>query len=105
MAEEDEEKIAFITPEGLFCYKSMPFELKNAGANFQDMINRMFNSQLGQNIEAYIDDILVKTKSSLDIVQDLRETFQTAHMFGLKLNPNKCTFGVHAGKFLDFKIF
>lgn len=82
----------------------MPFELKNAVAHFQDMINRMFAGQLGWNIEAYIDDTLVKMKSSLYIVQDLRETFQTAHMFGLKLNLEKCTFGVQAGKFLDFMI-
>lgn len=55
-------------------------------------------------MEAYIDDILVKTKSSLDIVQDLPETFQIAHAFGLKLNPEKCTFSVHAKQNLGFMI-
>lgn len=64
----------------------------------------MFANQLGRNIEAYIDDILVKIKSSLDIVQDLRETFQTTHTFGLKLNLEKCTFDVQASKFLGFMI-
>lgn len=67
MAVEDEEKITFFTLEGLFCYKRMPFSLKNAGANFHD-INRMFASQLGCNVEAYFDDIFVKTKTSLGIV-------------------------------------
>lgn len=67
----------------------MSFGLKNTGVDFQDMINRIFTSQLGQNVEAYINDILVKTKTSLDIVQDLGETFQIAHTFGLKLNPEK----------------
>lgn len=92
MAVEDEEKIAFVTPEGLFCYKRMPFELKNAGTDFQDMINRFFASQLGRNVKAYIDDILVKIKSSLDIVQDLRETFAGKFLGfmisrGLEINP------------------
>lgn len=62
MAIEDEEKITFVTPEGLFCYKCMLFSLKNISADFQDMINQMFASQLGHNVEAYIDDILVKSK-------------------------------------------
>lgn len=82
----------------------MPFGLKNAGANFHAMINQMLANQLGRNIEAYIDDILVRMKSSLNIFPNLRETFQTAHTFGLKLNPEKCTFGVHANKFLGFMI-
>lgn len=66
------------------------------------MINRMFTTQLDRNVEAYINDIMVKTKSSLDIVQDILETFQTTHTFGL--NPDKCTFGVHVEKFLGFMI-
>lgn len=75
MTVEDEEKTSFITPEGLFFYKRISFGLKNASIDFQDMINRIFTFQLGRNVEAYIDDILAKTKTSLDIVHDLRETF------------------------------
>lgn len=63
------------------------------------MINRMFASQLGSNIKAYINDILVKTRTSLDIIQDIRKTFQMAQSFRLKLNPKKYYFGVHVDKF------
>lgn len=82
----------------------MSFRLKNIEADLQDMINRMFSSQIDRNVEAYIDDILVKTISSLYITHDLRKIFQTIQEFSLKLNPEKCTIGVSAGKFLGFMI-
>jgi hypothetical protein len=62
MDEADQEKTSFITSRGLFCYKMMPFSLKNAGATYQRLMNRMFHNQIGKNVEVYIDNMLVKSK-------------------------------------------
>ena len=62
MAVEDQEKTAFITPKGCYCYTRMPFGLRNAGATFQRAMQACLGPQLGHNVEAYIDDIVVKTK-------------------------------------------
>ena len=75
MDEEDQEKTAFITSQGLYCYKVMPFGLKNAGATYQRLVNKMFNKQIGRNMEVYVDDMLVKSKKELAHLDDLRETF------------------------------
>ena len=75
MDEEDQEKTAFITSQGLYCYKVMPFGLKNAGATYQRLVNKMFNKQIGRNMEVYVDDMLVKSKKELVHLDDLRETF------------------------------
>ena len=77
MVEEDYEKTAFITSEGLYCYKIMPFGLKNAGATYQRLVNKMFSKQIGRNMEAYVDDMLVKSKEELTHLDDLKETFAT----------------------------
>ena len=77
MAEEDQEKTAFITSQRLYCYKVMPFKLKNVGATYQRLINKMFNKQIGRNMEVYIDDMLVKSKEEVTHLDDLRETFTT----------------------------
>ena len=61
MSEEDQEKTSFVTSQGLFCYKVMPFELKNAGATYQRLMNKMFAHQIGRNIQVYVDDMLVKS--------------------------------------------
>uniref|UniRef100_A0A2N9J0B4 Uncharacterized protein n=1 Tax=Fagus sylvatica TaxID=28930 RepID=A0A2N9J0B4_FAGSY len=66
MEEEDQEKTAFITSRGLFCYKVMPFGLKNAGATYQRLVNKMFHDQIGRNVEVYVDDMLVKSKENED---------------------------------------
>uniref|UniRef100_A0A2N9IQQ3 RNA-directed DNA polymerase n=1 Tax=Fagus sylvatica TaxID=28930 RepID=A0A2N9IQQ3_FAGSY len=76
MAEEDQEKTAFITSRGLFCYKVMPFGLKNAGATYQRLVNKMFHDQIGRNVEVYADDMLVKSKKDDNHLADLKETFQ-----------------------------
>ena len=65
MTEEDQEKTAFITSQGLYCYKVMPFGLKNAGATYQKLVNKMFSKQIRGNMEVYVDDIFVKSKKSL----------------------------------------
>ena len=62
MDEEDQEKTAFITSHGLYCYKVMPFGLKNAGATYQRLVNQMFNKQIGRTMEVYVNDMLVKSK-------------------------------------------
>ena len=59
MAEEDQEKTAFVTSQGLYCYRVMPFELKNAGATYQRLVNQMFKKQIGRNVEVYVNDMLV----------------------------------------------
>ena len=102
MAKEDQEKIAFVTNQGLYCYKVMPFGLKNAGAMYQRLVNQMFKKQIGKNVEVYVNDMLVKSKEEEDLLDDLKETFNTLRQYSMKLNPSKCAFGVSLGKFLGF---
>ncbi|XP_059446359.1 uncharacterized protein LOC132177899 [Corylus avellana] len=104
MHPEDREKTAFITDRGLYCYKVMPFGLKNAGATYQRLINKMFRDQIGRNMEVYVDDILVKSVLPQDHILDLQETFTTLKKYGMKLNPSKCAFGVSSGKFLGYML-
>ena len=104
MAEEDQEKTAFITSQRLYCYKVMPFRLKNAGATYQRLVNKMFNKQIGRNMEVYVDDMLVKSKEELADLDDFREMFATLKQYVMKLNPRKCVFGVASGKFLGFMV-
>ena len=104
MVEEDQEKIAFITSQGLYYYKVMPFGLKNAGATYQRLVNKMFSKQIGRNMEVYVDDMLVKSKEELTHLDDLKETFATHRQYRMKLNPSKCAFGVTFGKFLGFMV-
>uniref|UniRef100_A0A2N9EZE4 Uncharacterized protein n=1 Tax=Fagus sylvatica TaxID=28930 RepID=A0A2N9EZE4_FAGSY len=100
----DEEKTAFITPRGIFCYKVMPFGLKNVGATYQKMITKMFSSQLGKTVEVYIDDMVVKSVYAGNHLRDLRVVFNTLRRHHLKLNASKCAFGVGSGKFLGFMV-
>ena len=105
MAEENQEKIVFITSQGLYCYKVMPFGLKNIGATYQRLVNKMFSKQIGRNMEMYVDDMLVKSKEKLAYLDNLKETFTTLKQYQMKLNPSKCAFGVASGKFLGFMVF
>ena len=104
MDEENQEKTAFITSQGLYCYKVIPFGLKNAGATYQRLVNKMFNKQIGRNMEVYVDDMLVKSKEELAHLDHLKETFTTLKQYQMKLNPSKCVFGVTSGKFLGFMV-
>nr|AAM08857.1 Putative retroelement [Oryza sativa Japonica Group]AAM74409.1 Putative retroelement [Oryza sativa Japonica Group]AAP52809.1 retrotransposon protein, putative, Ty3-gypsy subclass [Oryza sativa Japonica Group] len=104
MAKEDEEKTSFITPFGVFCYVKMPFGLITTGNTFQRTVQGALNDQLGNNVEAYIDDIVVKIKTSDSLIDDLRETFDNLRRYCLILNPEKCTFGVPSGKLLGFLV-
>ncbi|XP_075478812.1 uncharacterized protein LOC142519663 [Primulina tabacum] len=104
LAVEDQNKVSFNTSEGTFCYVVMPFGLKNAGATYQRLMDRVFSEQMGMNVEVYVDDIMVKSKDSSQLVPDLVETFVTLKSYGLKLNPQKCIFGVRSGKFLGYMV-
>nr|CAH67900.1 OSIGBa0115K01-H0319F09.6 [Oryza sativa] len=104
MAREDEEKTAFITPIGTYCYTTMPFGLKNAGPTFQRTTRISLGSQIGRNVEAYVDDLVVKTRNQETLLSDLAETFESLRSARIKLNPDKCVFGVPAGKLLGFLV-
>jgi hypothetical protein len=94
MANEDEEKTAFITPCGVYCYVCMPFGLKNAGATFQRLMRKALGAQMGRNAEAYVDDIVVKTSEGHTFIEDLEETFANLRKVNIKVNAAKCAFGV-----------
>ncbi|KAK0589760.1 hypothetical protein LWI29_018171 [Acer saccharum] len=100
----DEEKIAFTTDQGLYCYTVMPFGLKNAGATYQRLVNKMFARQIGRNMEVYVDDMLTKSITADRHTDDLRETFDVLVRYGMKLNPAKCVFGVPSGRFLGYQV-
>ena len=102
--EANQGKTSFVTSQGLFCYKVMPFGLKNVRATYQRLINKMLVHQIGRNVQVYVDDMLVKSLCEDDHLDDLRETFNTLRSYKLKLNPNKCAFRVTAGKFLGFMV-
>jgi hypothetical protein len=72
---DNEEKTTFITPFGIFCYTKMSFGLKNGGATYQRCIHTVLESQIGRNVKAYIDDIVVKSEKHGDLLDDLKETF------------------------------
>ena len=104
MEEVNQEKTSFVTSQGLFCYKLMPFGLKNAEATYQRLMNKMFAHQIGRNVQVYVDDMLMKSLREYDHLSDLQETFDTLRAYNMKLNLNKCVFGVTAGKFLGFMV-
>ncbi|XP_057793051.1 uncharacterized protein LOC131009656 [Salvia miltiorrhiza] len=102
MSPEDEELTAFRTPKGIYCYKVMPFGLKNAGATYQRAMQKIFDDILHKNIECYVDDVVMKSRRRNDHLQDLRIVFERLRKYQLKMNPLKCAFGVKSGKFLGF---
>jgi hypothetical protein len=102
--EEDQDKPMFITPFGAYCYTTMSFGLKNADATYQRAIQTCFKRQLKKNVEAYVDDMVVKTRNSDMLIFDLEESFASLREYQWKLNPNKCVFSVPSGKLLSFII-
>jgi hypothetical protein len=101
---DDEEKIAFITPFGIFCYTKMAFRLKNQGGTYQKCIHIVLEAQIGRNIEDYIDDIVVKSKKQGDLLDDLKETFDNLRKYKMMLNPKKYVFGVSLQKLLNYMV-
>ena len=104
LALDDQEKTAFVTPIENYHYKVMPFGLKDAGSIYQRMMTRMFESQLGKNIEIYIDDMVVKSKVVSEHLGDLGDILEVLRKYNLRLNASKCSFGVGSGKFLGYMV-
>jgi hypothetical protein len=93
LKKEDKEKTSFITPYVVFCYQVMPFGLKNAGATYQRMMQNCLGSQIGCNIQVYIDDVVITIRKEESLISDLAETFDNLNRYKLKLNPIKCSLG------------
>jgi hypothetical protein len=102
--DEDQKKTAFITLFGAYCYTTMSFGLKNASATYKRAIQKCFKKNLNKNVEAYVDDVVVKTKNYDMLITDLEDTFATLREYQWKLNPNKCVFSLPSGKLLGFII-
>nr|KYP74594.1 Transposon Ty3-I Gag-Pol polyprotein [Cajanus cajan] len=97
-------KTAFITDSAKFCYKVMPFELRNAGATYQRLMDKIFQRQIGTCMEIYVDDMIIKSTSASSHLKDLIAVFDEVRRYHMRLNPAKCTFGVAGGKFLGFML-
>jgi hypothetical protein len=82
----------------------MIFGLKNAGATYQNAIQKCLKSQIGKNVKAYVDDVVVKTTEEDQLFTDLTETFTNLQEFQWKINPTKCVFGVPSGLLLGFMV-
>ena len=82
----------------------MPFGLKNVGATYQRLMNKMFAHQIGRNVQVYVDDMLLKSLRENDHLSNLQESFDTLQAYNMKLNPNKCVFRVTVGKFPGFMV-
>uniref|UniRef100_A0A2N9GR80 Uncharacterized protein n=1 Tax=Fagus sylvatica TaxID=28930 RepID=A0A2N9GR80_FAGSY len=102
MAPEDMEKTSFITPWGTYCYKVMPFGLKNAGATYQRAATTLLHDMIHKEVEVYVDDMIVKSKERQGHTTSLRKFFERIRHYKLRLNPKKCMFGVTSGKLLGF---
>jgi hypothetical protein len=104
MSREDEENTAFITVDSLFCYVSMSYGLKNALPTFVRAMHNTFGDLIRDLVEVYVDDIVVKVKSSASLLDNLALVFDRLRLTRTKLNPDKCVFGVTAGKLLGFLV-
>ena len=100
----DQEHTSFITDHGLYCYKVMSFGLKNVEATYQLLVNMMFKEQIGKTMQVYMDNMLVKSKATVDHVAHIFDTFVVLRKYRMKLNLLKCAFGVAFGKFLGFMV-
>ncbi|KAL6134797.1 hypothetical protein ACLB2K_067025 [Fragaria x ananassa] len=94
----------FVTDNGLYCYEVMPFDLKNAGATYQRLVNAMFEDEIGVATEVYVDDMLVKSKTDDDHIANLNKVFTKLLAHKMRLNPQKCILAVGGGKFLSFML-
>jgi hypothetical protein len=104
MKEEDKASTSFITPFGTYCFIRMPEGLKNVGSTFSRLTKIVLESQVGRNIFTYVDDIVVASKSKEDHLADLVETFANMRDARLRLNHEKCVFGIRQGKILGYLV-
>jgi hypothetical protein len=102
MKESDQLATSFIRPFGMFCYVTMSFGLRNAGATYQRCMQHVFGDHIGRTVEYYVDNIVVKTRKANDLVSDLRVAFDCLRANGVKLNPEKCVFQVPRGMLLGY---
>jgi hypothetical protein len=102
MKESDQVVTSFFTPFGMYCYVTMPFGLRNTGATYQRCMQHIFGEHIGPTVEAYVDDIVVKTKKVSNLINDLDITFKCLRAKNIKLNPEKCVFDVPRGMLLGF---
>nr|GEV89709.1 reverse transcriptase domain-containing protein [Tanacetum cinerariifolium] len=104
LAESDEEKMAFHTDQGVYCYTKLPIDLKNAGATYQRLVDKAFDRKIGQNVEVYVDDLVIKSHTEVEMLRDISETFCTLRKINMKFNPKKCAFRAVEGLFLGYMI-
>ena len=97
-------KTSFITPFSAYCYTTMSFRLKKTRVTYQRAIQMCLDQQIGHNIEAYIDDVVVKSKTADSLIADLEEMFANLKRYRWKLNPSKCIFGVPSSILLGYII-
>jgi hypothetical protein len=102
MKESDQLATSFITPFEMYCYVTMPFGLRNTGATYQRCMQYLFGDHIGRTVEAYVDNIVVKTRKADDLVHDLRIAFGCLRANGVKLNPEKCVSSVPRGMLLGY---
>ena len=104
MGREDMEKTSFITPWGTYCYKVMPFGLKNARATYQHVVTTLLHDLIHKEVEVYVDDMIMKSKDREEHIPAFQKFFERIQFYKLQLNPKKCTFGVTSGKLLGFMV-
>nr|KYP57535.1 Transposon Ty3-I Gag-Pol polyprotein [Cajanus cajan] len=104
MHPRDEDKTAFVMEFANYCYQVMPFGLKNVETTYQRLMDKIFGNQIGKNMKVYVDDMVVKSADTLSHVVDLDEVFHALRKHQMRLNPDKCVFGVSGSKFLGFML-
>ncbi|GJR97036.1 reverse transcriptase domain-containing protein [Tanacetum coccineum] len=104
MAQDDEEKTTFYMDQGTYCYTKMPFGLNNAGATYQRLVDTAFQSQIRRNLEAYVDDMVIKSNDEKVLIADIAETFDNLLRINMKLNPKNYSFWVEEGKILGYMV-
>ena len=99
MKESDQATTALITPYGPFCFNTMPFGLKNPGTTYQRMIQTCLEKQISKTVEAYVDDVVIKTKNVESLVNDLRLTFDNLRTYDIRLNPKNASSALQPGSY------
>ena len=92
MALEDMENASFITEWGTYCYRVMPFGLKNVGVTYQRVATILFHDMMHRDVDVYVDDMIVKSQDRADRLAALEKFLERIRQFRLRLNPKKCTF-------------
>ena len=103
MKQDNHAKTTFHTEKGTFYYQKMLFGLKNVGATYQRLMDKIFVDQIGRNIEVYVDDMVIKILNEETLLHDVEETLKTLAKAHMRLNPTKCTFGIEEGQFLGIR--